>query len=49
MFCVLKLIWEKKIPPKNNWIKKIIFLADLDGQGANIHFVIIKMADHDNF
>ena len=30
-------------------MKKIIFLADLDGQGANNHFFRIKLADHDNF
>ena len=28
---------------------KNYFFADVDGQGANIHFLIIKMADHDNF
>ena len=47
MLCVLKLNWEKNYQLKMNLLKKI--WVEIDGEGINFNFLIIKMVDQDNF
>ena len=45
----VKIDLRKKSRLKMNNAKKYFFCGCIDGQGASIHFLIIKIADHDNF